>query len=226
MKECSRCGKELPATLECFYKKADSKDGLCPYCKQCNIEQANKWRKDNMAKARLNGRNYISKHRSEHNARGRRWHQENHERSLANSHRYGAAHKTEKREWYKKWIKEKRATEPKYALRHNIEVALRTSLKENKAGRQWETLLGFTVDQLKKHLEKLFTPEMNWNNYGTYWQIDHKVPIAVFNFERPDDIDFHLCWSLKNLQPLEASENMSKGAKIEKPFQPSLALAV
>jgi len=85
--------------------------------------------------------------------------------------------------------------------------------KGMKAGRHWEELVNFTIDELKKHIEKLFTPEMTWENYGTYWHIDHKVPIAVFNFERPDDIDFHLCWSLKNLQPLEASKNMSKGAK-------------
>jgi len=95
-----------------------------------------------------------------------------------------------------------------------------------KAGRQWETLVNFTVDQLKQHLEKLFTPEMTWENYGTYWHIDHKIPIAVFNYEKPEDIDFRLCWSLKNLQPLEKIENIKKKDKLEKPFQPSLKIAV
>jgi len=49
---------------------------------------------------------------------------------------------------------------------------------------------------------------------------------AKYEKNRPEDIDFKICWSLKNLQPLEASKNMSKRDKIERPFQPALAIAV
>jgi hypothetical protein len=87
-------------------------------------------------------------------------------------------------------------------------------------------LVGYTIDQLKDHLEKLFTKEMTWDNYGIFWEIDHKVPIAVYNFEQPEDIDFKLCWSLKNLQPLECSKNRSKGDSVGKPFQPSLCMSI
>lgn len=111
-------------------------------------------------------------------------------------------------------------------LNHNIGNNIGHSLRGSKAGRRWEDLVGFTVEQLKKHLEKRFEPRMTWENYGTYWEIDHKIPIAVFNFEKPEDIDFRLCWSLKNLQPLEAKKNRSKQDKIGKPFQPSLLVAL
>ena len=67
---------------------------------------------------------------------------------------------------------------------------------------------------------------MTWDNYGKVWHIDHKIPLAVFNYTRPEDIDFKLCWSLKNIAPLGAIENMKKGAKIEKPFQPSLCVGL
>lgn len=122
----------------------------------------------------------------------------------------------------------KRRKNIKYRISGSVSRGIRTSLFDNgsKENQHWETLVDFTVDQLKGHLEKLFKPGMTWENYGTYWHIDHKTPIAVFNFEKPEDIDFKICWSLKNLQPLEASINMSKGAKIDKPFQPSLAIAV
>jgi 5-methylcytosine-specific restriction endonuclease McrA len=76
----------------------------------------------------------------------------------------------------------------------------------------------------EKHHEQV-KPGMTWENYGTTWHIDHKIPIAAFNFERPDDIDFRLCWSLKNLQPLEVTKNLSKGGRVENPFQPSLAIS-
>jgi hypothetical protein len=66
---------------------------------------------------------------------------------------------------------------------------------------------------------------MSWENYGE-WQIDHIIPLAAFNYETPFDMDFQRAWSLSNLQPLWALENMSKGDKLSKPFQPSLALSI
>ncbi len=68
-------------------------------------------------------------------------------------------------------------------------------------------------------------PGMTWENYGTVWEIDHKIPVAVFNFERPGDLDFRLYWSLKNLRPLEAKENNHKQDKLDNPYQPALLIA-
>ena len=134
-----------------------------------------------------------------------------------------AANPEKQRESGRKYNKAYRST-PKGNITSTISKRMNESLRKGmKAGRHWETLVDFTVDQLKLHLEKLFTPEMNWGNYGTYWHIDHKLPVAMFSYEKPEDIDFRICWSIKNLQPLEAKENMSKGAKI---LQPLLASKV
>jgi len=54
---------------------------------------------------------------------------------------------------------------------------------------------------------------MNWNNYGSYWHVDHIKPVALFNFNAPDDKEFKECWSLENLRPLEKIENIKKGKK-------------
>ena len=124
-------------------------------------------------------------------------------------------------------LDKKRRANPKARVSNSISCGIRDSLRsKSKANRHWETLVDFTADQLKRHLEKLFKPGMTWENYGSYWQIDHKIPVAAFNFKTPDDIDFKRCWSLFNLQPLEAIQNASKGARIDRIFQPSLALAV
>lgn len=102
-------------------------------------------------------------------------------------------------------------------LNHSVSARIQKSLRRGrtKKNRHWETLVNFTIDQLKEHLEKLFKPGMTWENYGTYWQIDHKVPIAYFNYDKPEDINFKICWSLKNLQPLEAIENYKKHDKVD-----------
>ena len=90
-----------------------------------------------------------------------------------------------------------------------------TCLKGKKTGRKWERLVGYTIEDLMKRLESLFEPWMNWDNYGK-WHIDHIKPKSLFKYNLPEDKSFKKCWSLKNLQPLEASENKRKQNKYEK----------
>ncbi len=113
-------------------------------------------------------------------------------------------------------------TTPKGKLNHAISNGIRKSLHVGKGGRHWEDLIGYTVEQLKRHLEKQFSPGMTWDKYlkGEI-HVDHISPISAFNFETSDNIDFKRCWALKNLRPLWARENISKGAKLNKPFQPA-----
>ncbi|HPG52320.1 MAG TPA: hypothetical protein PLL11_17220 [Spirochaetota bacterium] len=66
---------------------------------------------------------------------------------------------------------------------------------------------------------------MTWENISK-WHIDHIIPVSAFNFNSPDDIDFKRCFALNNLRPLWAVENIKKGWRINKPFQPSLLLPV
>jgi hypothetical protein len=98
---------------------------------------------------------------------------------------------------------------------------MRHSLKGNKSGNHWETLVNYTVTDLRKHLEKQFNDGMTWDNYGK-WHIDHITPVSAFNFDKPSDMDFKRCWALSNLRPLWAKENHQKINKIIKPFQPSI----
>jgi hypothetical protein len=79
--------------------------------------------------------------------------------------------------------------------------------------------LPYTVKELKQHLESLWEPWMNWENYGgnlrdmskKTWHIDHVIPQIKFNFATMNDIAFKECWSLQNLRPLEKMENCKKG---------------
>jgi hypothetical protein len=57
--------------------------------------------------------------------------------------------------------------------------------------------LGYTPDELKTHLESLFTEGMTWGNYGD-WHIDHIKPVSRFDKTTP----VHIVNSLDNLQPL------------------------
>ena len=103
--------------------------------------------------------------------------------------------------------------DPAKRLRRRISNQIWWSLRGQKGGRSWETLVGYTLEQLKRHLERQFTKGMSWANMGQ-WHIDHILPVASFNIGSCDNPDFRACWALTNLRPLWGKENISKGAKI------------
>ena len=110
----------------------------------------------------------------------------------------------------------KRRKNPIFRLNGNISNSIRSSLKSQslrKNGRHWESLVGYTVLELKEHLESLFQTEMTWGNYGK-WHIDHRIPQSFFEIKKIGDVEFKMCWRLENLQPLWASENLSKSNRI------------
>ncbi len=112
----------------------------------------------------------------------------------------------------------------KYRINSSLRIAMRDALRSTvKCQRKWEALVGYTVDELKCHLEKRFKPGMTWENFGK-WHIDHIIPVFAFNYEKVEHEDFRRCWALKNLQPLWARENLVKGTKMSRHFQPMLML--
>ena len=70
-------------------------------------------------------------------------------------------------------------------------------------------MLGYTPLDLKIHIELLFLDGMSWENWGD-WHIDHKYPVSKFDKDTP----MCIVNSLDNLQPLWASDNLSKSNKI------------
>jgi hypothetical protein len=127
-----------------------------------------------------------------------------------------------------KKARKKRMLIVKNKINRSISGNMLQSLRKGcKNGRHWESLVGYTIQELMVYLESKFTIGMNWENYGRNgWHIDHIIPVSVFNFESTSDIDFKRCWELSNLQPMWESENIIKRAKLEHPFQPSLAISL
>ena len=87
---------------------------------------------------------------------------------------------------------------------------------------RWE-LIGCSQSDLKRHLERQFKNGMDWENYGSYWHVDHIIPCAAFDHSDPRQVS--QCWHWTNLRPLEAAKNISKGAKITEP-QMNLLLCI
>lgn len=63
----------------------------------------------------------------------------------------------------------------------------------------------------KYHIESQFKENMNWNNYGSEWHIDHIVPCAKFDLTRAEER--LKCYHFSNLKPLSKIENLKKSFK-------------
>lgn len=107
----------------------------------------------------------------------------------------------------------KRASDPALRLHHSVSSQIRNSLAGAKQGRKWETIVGYTLLDLQAHIERQFCGNMTWENYGKRWHIDHIVPRRYFTFTSPNDDGFKACWSLANLRPLDAVDNLRKGGR-------------
>lgn len=219
-KICTKCGIEK--TLNEFYPHAGCRFARGSACKSCESKRTKKWVKENPEKQQK---------------RTRKWYKQNFEKEQKRSQRWYQANLSRKRKTTQQWRKNnpekckialrksqaKRRSTLKGKLNSNIGCAISRSLKGNKNNRHWEDIVGYTLKQLKIHIEKLFTKGMTWLNYGK-WHIDHKTPISAFNFTKPEHRDFLRCWALDNLQPLWAHGNLTKQDKLDQHFQPSLLI--
>jgi hypothetical protein len=105
-------------------------------------------------------------------------------------------------------------TDAGHRLHLSISVLVRRALGQDKAGRSWEALVGYSLADLRQHLERQFVKGMSWENYGSHWHVDHIVPRSLFSFDSAGhNTDFKACWSLSNLRPLWATENRKKNGK-------------
>lgn len=106
--------------------------------------------------------------------------------------------------------------DPTFKLNRAMSFGIWRSLKSNKDGKSWLSLVDYTLDKLRQHLQNQFKAGMHWNNHGAIWHIDHIKPICSFNFDSVNDINFKECWSLSNLRPLFITENLQKSGQDKK----------
>ena len=114
------------------------------------------------------------------------------------------------KEYLKQWMRKRKKNDPKFRLDSIMATAIYTAFQGDKGGSKWQELVGYTIKDLIKHLEKQFDKKMSWDNYGSYWAVDHIKPRSLFDYKNPEDQEFKECWALDNLQPMERIANIKK----------------
>jgi hypothetical protein len=224
MKRCTKCGETKP--LEAFAKESRKKSGIRSMCKPCwnakckqvylkrrdkRAIEMRRWHEKNPEKRR----EYYEKHRDEIRARqktprakmlGRLRKRAEHKRR---GHILLARAKANRPKYRERILAYNR--QPHRRVHSNMSRSIRSCIHSGKNGRKWESIVGYTRDELVAHLESQFKEGMTWENYGA-WEIDHIRPKASFAFQSDADAEFKECWKLSNLQPLWMPENRRKWA--------------
>lgn len=126
------------------------------------------------------------------------------------SKNYNEKNKEERTQYYNDWRKNndnwkkyqreyKKNSTPQQRVIYNLRNRVyKLMLKEYK-GQQTLDLIGCSRENFLLHLEKQFDENMTWKNYGTYWEVDHIIPLSKGGTIRWD-----------NSRPLIVSENRKK----------------
>lgn len=219
----------------CKHGHIEVRDTKTGACMECSRERTRKFILANPEKKKAQDKEYSAKNKEKIAANMRRWL----ERNPDGRKKWRDAHPDYDREWKKanpdkvkattKRGYDKRKTDPKFMLEAAIRAGVRKGIRKgSKSARRTFDLLGYTLAELMKHLERQFETGMNWDNHGIgrgKWNVDHIIPLSAHNYQTPDDIDFKKAWSLGNLRPMWSPDNIRKHAKLLSSFQPSLALA-
>ena len=149
----------------------------------------------------------------------KKWKEENAEYIKSYRHEYMQQYKNTQQ--YKEITKKVRQN-PINKIKCNLRKRMRDFLKKSASDTMSISgLIGCNSLDFKHHIEKQFRRGMTWDNYGTYWHVDHILPCASFDHTNKKQIA--QCWHYTNLRPLCAAENMLKSDTITEP-QMSLLL--
>jgi len=122
------------------------------------------------------------------------------------------ARRPEIRERVRNQIRQKLKNNPEFILKSRLRTRFYQYVKRGLAKKQVKTseLIGCDWKYLKNHLQRRFKKGMSWQNFGE-WHIDHIKPMAHFNLL--DVKEQYECCNYKNLKPMWATDNLSKGAR-------------
>jgi len=170
----------------------ENKEQLKEYQKsyqKANKEKFETYRKANKDKRKAYQQNY---HKSNPEARST----------------YRKNNKEKLKSWHKNYRRNKYKTDIQYKISQRLRIRLNGALKGNSKRGSAVSDLGCTIPEFKIYLESLFTEGMTWENYGSFWHLDHLKPISLFNLL--DETEFKEAVHFSNIQPLSAEANIQK----------------
>lgn len=196
MKTCIKCHKELESNM--FYKHPGTPDGLDSRCKSCHKIMRDQNYQDNKEKILARQKQYKIENpdkvksyiwnqpqkKSEYN---KEYRLENRDKLNENCRQYHKKNFETLKIKKKKYIKERLKNDPAFKLRKNTARRIIYALQGIDKSDFTLNLLGCSCEFFREYIEKQFTQDMSWDNYGNHgWNLDHIIPVSHFNLLDPE----------------------------------------
>lgn len=224
-KTCTKCGKELDIHL--FKKDSSKKDGYYSSCKVCNCRKKIKEQIEEGYKrcTKCDVIRPISMFNSDstksdslysscnvcRKKRSKEYHSDYSEKLKPKRKKY----REENSEVLQANYKDRMQSDPRFRLLHNLRSRINSTFKHQSAKRtfSYSDMWGCSSSDLCDHIETTFSEDISWENYGTYWTVDHLLPCDAFDHTNTDAQ--LICHNWRNLRAMESRSNVSKGNKWE-----------
>lgn len=196
IKICIKCKEEKE--LELFVKTKNS-------CKECEKEYKRNHREKNKEKLKESAAKYYENNKDSILERVANNYSNNKEKKLEYQKKYASLNKERISAYKMEYQRNRRRTDNVYKLKYVVGRLIRNSLKCKGLSKNKKSIeiLGCSIEFFKIYIEEQFIDNMSWDNYGTYWDIDHRIPLSTAVTEEQVLKLNHYT----NLQPLDSNIN-------------------
>jgi len=210
VKFCKECGTEKDVSE--FYVRRNRGTGLAGYmyiCKSCSKKTSREYVSDTK-------KEYMKEYRQRNKEKLKdyieNWRIENVDKFQSGRKNYYEKKKEEIKKKNYEYCKTRKSTDPLYKLSRGIRALILISFRNQFTTKSKKTIeiLGCSFDEFKSYLESKFDDKMNWENQGTYWHMDHIIPISSAQTEE----DVYRLNHYTNFQPLYWEDNLKKSNKV------------
>lgn len=209
MKVCTKC--QVEQTLDNFSTAKN-------VCKPCRNAAAREYRLKHAETLREKDKRYYNENRDERIAKNKEYRAQNRDLICENKRAYYNVNKEAIASYHagrkaerNAQKRERRLQDAFFGIVEAMKVRIHRVLNDTKGSRSWD-YIGCDRSSLRTWLEFQFDENMSWDNYASYWQIDHVIPITKFDLSNIDNANICFHWS--NVRPLEKTRNLSKSDKI------------
>lgn len=195
-KQCSKkdCRKVKPISEFSLQKNGK----LRSYCKECGRKMCKAYKARN------------KEHVSEYNKEYKQEHQED---ISQYNHQYNKNNREAIQKRQRVTHRIRRRVDKNYYTGTILRSRLNVFIKRGTDKGFIEDMIGCSHLSFQIWLIYQFSQEMSFENYGTYWVIDHVNPCS--NFDLAKDENKYTCFHWSNLRPIEKMENFKKTNKTD-----------
>ena len=209
-KTCTKC-KVVKSLNEFAPRKQRKNNPFASCCRKCEALQKRKYRSENKEHCKTLWKNWRDKNKDKVKVQNRKQYIKNRRNRILLAKEYATKNKDKVRIYNNTYQRERKKYDMWFKLKKILGRRMHHVLVDSHRKSITDKYIGCTGEQFRKHIESLFTSGMSWENYGSEWVVDHRIPLCSINPENTEQLE-KVC-HFSNLQPMWYGPNSEKAAQ-------------